>query len=454
MNLDDFHLLNYDGKPTAPYDFKICQHLKQTENILVIGQQPYIYQHGIYCPDIGGTILKSKIQKCLYPQFIRSNTVERIYRLFLMDDEIAVKADEMNNFPKHWICFKNGFYDPITKELYPLAPSYRSLNQIPHTFIPYERPRGDTVDEWLEFIAPDPDDREMLLQFMGYSLTIDSRQQKFLVLVGSGGSGKSTLINMLEYIVGSDNISNISLKELNQRFASYGLVGKLVNSCADLEISALEDVSLVKKLLGEDSIRGEQKGKDSFFFKPYAKHIFSTNQLGVILSEQTNGFFRRLLILKMDRLPDKAKADFFETLQKETDHFIHLLVSALQRMYSNGMILESQNSKRAVRQLWSDSDSVAGWMDEEMCTDDKTEQRERTYLYDKYSAWCERNDRQPLKRASFYRSLESKRLVPKTLHGTRYYRGISEKKPKTKQEEVCPQTTDNLHPYDDPTLPF
>lgn len=429
MNLDDFHLLNHDGKPTAPYDFKICQYLKQAENILVIGQQPYIYRGGVYSPDLGGTILKSKIQKCLYPQFIRSNTIERIYRLFLMDEEIAAKVDEMNSYPKQWICFRNGFYDPLKKELFPHSPSYRALNQIPHEFVPYEHTIGNNIDSWLEYITPDPDDREMLLQFLGYCLTRDTRQQKFLILVGTGGSGKSTLIKMLESVVGADNISNISLKELGQRFASYGLMGKLVNSCADLEISALEDVSLVKKVLGEDTIRTEQKGRDAFSFRPYAKFIFSANQLPIVLSETTNGFYRRLLILKMDRLPGKAKADFLETLQAETDHFIHLLVSALGRMYSDGVIVESQNSKEAVKQLRNDSDTVSAWLSEEMCTEDKTEQRERTYLYGKYSSWCERNDRQALKRASFYRSLESKRLEPKIIHGARYYRGICEKKP-------------------------
>lgn len=450
MNLDEFHLLNHDGKPTAPYDFKICQHLKQTENILVIGQQPYIYRSGVYCPDIGGTILKSKIQKCLYPQFIRSGTIERIYRLFLMDEEITVKADDMNNYPKQWICFKNGLYDPVKQELFPHSPAYRVLNQIPHEFIPYEHPTGNNVDSWLEYIASDPDDREMLLQFLGYSLTRDTRQQKFLILVGTGGSGKSTVIKMLESVVGSDNISNISLKELSQRFASYGLMGKLVNSCADLEISALEDVSLVKKVLGEDSIRAEQKGKDAISFRPYAKFIFSTNQLPIVLSETTNGFYRRLLILKMDRLPDKAKIDFLETLQKETDHFIHLLVSALERMYAGGTIVESQNSKEAVKQLRNDSDTVSAWLDEEMYTDDKTEQREKTYLYGKYSAWCERNDRQPLKRNSLYRSLENKGLVEKKIHGTRYFKGICEKE----SAPTRPQSSEIMPIQDDPTLPF
>ena len=37
----------------------------------------------------------------------------------------------------------------------------------------------------------------MLLQFMGLCLTRDTRQQKFMILNGAGGSGKSTLVSLI-----------------------------------------------------------------------------------------------------------------------------------------------------------------------------------------------------------------------------------------------------------------
>ena len=78
-------------------------------------------------------------------------------------------------------------------------------------------------------------------------------------------------------------------------------------------MEALEYSSTVKKLLGEDSVMAEFKGQNGFMFKNYSKLLFSTNMLPVITTERTNGFYRRLLILKMDRLEkfDIAEAGLF-----------------------------------------------------------------------------------------------------------------------------------------------
>lgn len=454
MNLTEFHHSDRNGNPVSVYDAKIFEYLKNTYHLMVIGGIVYIYKEGCYQMDTDGAQLKTEIRKLIFPHLVKSTTIKRIYDLFLMDSELQEKPENVNKFPKHWIPFRNGYYDPVERCMMPHSPTYRCTNQIPHDYDPSAKLTGKAIDEWLEFIAPDENDREMLLEFIGYCMTTDTRQQKFLILIGVGGSGKSTLIKLLESIIGAENISNISLSELNQRFASFGLMNKLLNSCADLEITALEDTSLLKKILGEDTIRAEAKGKDAIFFKSYAKLLFSTNELPLILNERSNGFFRRLLILRMDRQPSVPDTDFFGHLEAELPYLIQLSVKAVQRMYKRGMILISSNCIEAVQRLRNDSDTVSAWLDEEMCTDDKTEQRERTYLYQKYSAWCERNDRQSLKRASFYRSLETKRLIPKTLHGARYYRGICEKKPAPKQTETCTQGTENIHPDDDSLLPF
>ena len=148
------------------------------------------------------------------------------------------------------------------------------LIEIPHKYDPDAKYNGTKMEEYLNFICEEEDSREMLLQFVGYCLTKDVGQQKFLVLNGEGGTGKSTVIRLIEALTGSRNVSNISLTDLQQRFASFGLMGKLLNSCADLEIQALEDTSVIKKILGEDTLRAEQKGKDAISFKSYAKLIF------------------------------------------------------------------------------------------------------------------------------------------------------------------------------------
>lgn len=430
MNLDQFHLTNKSGDPTGVYDYAIFEYLVERFDMFVIASTPYIYQDGCYHADEHGTKLKTEIRKLIYPQFIRSTTVERIFRLFLQADEIQAKPEELNQYPKHWINFQNGFYDCIggkdgeEKGMLPHSPKYKAVNQIPHEYHPEEHLTGKAIEDWLSFIVPDADDREMLLQFCGYCLTRDTRQQKFLILCGVGGSGKSTLIRLLESIIGADNISHISLKEMTQRFAPYGLMGKLLNSCADLEIGALEDTSLLKRILGEDSMRAEPKGVDGFSFTNYARLIFSTNELPLIISERTNGFFRRLLVLKMDTQPKEARHDFLDSLLAEKDYFIHLCVDAVTRMYESGTIVTSGNSERAVQRLRTDSDSVESWISEK-CILDADARTERGALFNNYETYCTIQDRTALKRNSFYRSLASKGYQEKRTAEARYFLGIT-----------------------------
>lgn len=384
LDLSQFHLANTKGIPTGVFDEAIFKYIKQQQDLFVCGGTVYIYDSGYFKADSSGARLKTMISKLIYPQFIKSTTLKRIYDRFLCDISLEVPFEELNCYPAHWICFENGMYDCKEKRLIPHSPKYKAINQIPHEYKPDAVHEGKRTEEFLNFICPEPDSREMLLQFSGYAHTKDVGQQKFLVLLGEGGSGKSTFIRLMESSVGSRNLSNISLTDLQQRFASFGLMGKLLNSCADLEISALEDTAIIKKVLGEDTLRAEQKGRDAISFKNYAKLIFSTNELPVVKAEKTNGFYRRLLVLPMNRVPEKKNPNLLNELLQEIDYFVWLSVQALERMYEKEIIVTSAESEKAVAQLRMDSDTVQAFLVEECVLDDSS-RIERTDLYRRFA---------------------------------------------------------------------
>lgn len=446
-NLDRFHIIDDQGRVKGVFDYAIFQYLTTERDLFVLGGVPYIYDDGCYHADENGSRLKTMIRACCYPEFIKSTTIKRVYDLFIMADELQVTYHDLNQYPAHWINFLNGFYDPVKRKLIPHDPVYKAVNQIPHEYDPNGSTDGAIVEEWLSFIVPDQADREMLLGYAGYCLTRDTRQQKFLILNGEGGTGKSTVIRMIEAMIGSENISNISLSELTQRFASYGLLGKLLNSCADLELQALEDTSTLKKTLGEDTLRGEAKGHDAFSFKSYAKLIFSTNELPVVKAERTNGFYRRLLILPMNRVPEVKRADLFDKLSQEIGYFIRLSVGALERMYTRGALLESTNSIDAVNRLRMDSDTVEAFLNDEVYKV-RSARIERGRLYQRYSDYCYSSDRQSLTRNNFYRSMRVKGFTEVKSGGDRYFEGISFEKPALKSA-----LSDGCAEVDEP-LPF
>ena len=389
LDLDQFHLINENnGKITGVFDLAIFEYLKTTKDLFVLGGVPYIYRGGAFRPDQSGAELKTMIRELIYPEFVKSPTIKRIYDLFISDAALQVTTEDLNQYPVEWINFRNGFYDPRSKRMIPHDPKYKATNQIPHEYDPEGQLKGTTVQEWLLFIGNTPEDIEMLCQFSGLCLTRDTRQQKFLILNGEGGTGKSTVIRMIEKMIGTENISNISLNQLTQRFQAFGLMGKLLNSCADLEIDALSDTSILKKALGEDTFSAEAKGKDQISVRNYAKLLFSTNQLPIVKAEQTNGFYRRLLILTMDRVPEKKDPEFFDRLSAEIDDFIRISVTALERLYQNGQITESSGSIEAVKRLRCDSDTVEAFLTEKTVrtSDGRIKKLD---LYRSYEAFCQ-----------------------------------------------------------------
>lgn len=422
-----FHHFNNKGIATSIFDYEIFKYILENYALFVCGF-PYLYKNGVYLADRNGTKIKQIIRGLLYNDFVKSRNINQVYNLLIDAEELQKDFSSLNNYPKSYINFVDCMLDAKTMKKMSHSPKYLSINQVPYRYEDIEKAaQGQELERFFQFIFQYEDDREMFLEYSGLCLTADTSQQRFLTLCGQGGTGKSVLIRLLE-AAGSGNISNVSMQELNKRFSTSLLVGKTLNSCADLSMEALEDSSTIKKLLGEDSVMAEYKGKDGFMFKNYSKMLFSTNMLPVITTERTNGFYRRLLILKMDRQPDKPDTELADRLIDEIPYFIKLSVQALNRMYQRGIITISENSKQAVQQMRKDSDVVQAWVDD--CCAVGTDLRiARGEAYDSFKKYCEEEERQALTKNGFFKALRTKNLTEtKDAKGIRQFCGISVKK--------------------------
>lgn len=80
------------------------------------------------------------------------------------------------------------------------------------------------------------------------------------MLLGPGGNGKSTFLEVVTKMLGSDNVSAVTLQALNDdKFAPARLYGKLANVFADLPPKALTSASIFKAIVGGDTISLERK---------------------------------------------------------------------------------------------------------------------------------------------------------------------------------------------------
>lgn len=409
-DLSRFHKVNVRGEVTGVFDMEIISYLIETTPMIILNRIPFIYENGVYREDISGIRIKAKIQKLIYREFIKSSTIQRIYELLLIQPEIQRRSNDLNNFPKHWINFRNGFFDVMEWKLLPHDRQYFSINQIPHEFDP-EKDIGDgkIMRRFLNEAIPDPTDQETYWQYLGYCMTTDTGFQKFMMIKGQGGTGKSVVIEVTEGAVGEENSVSISIQDLNKRFYATSLFGKLLNACADIPSTALQSIDVLKKAVGEDSVLFERKGHDPTNFRSYAKLLFSANEMPLNLDDKTNAYYRRLLVLEMNQIVPVEKRDRMlkEKLKEETDYIIMMAMKALRRLYQQGSFSVSAHSQECIEELYRSADSIKSFLDDRIVR--KIGSRiNRSRMFASYEDYCRENDRQSHGKAAFLRIMKDK----------------------------------------------
>lgn len=457
-SLARFHQLNARGEAVGVLDREIVDYLIEKHPMFVFNGTPYLYQHGVYVQDHMGHRTRAMISQLMERQFHKEPVIKRVYDLLVDQPEIQKHYDEINLQPKNWIDFQNGYFDVMQWKMFPHDPKYLTVNQIPHPFNPLWEIKADDgkhVRDFLKVSLPDLDDQETFWEYLGYSMTTDTCFQKFVMIKGPGGTGKSVLIALVEEIIGKENCVNISIQDLNKRFYATSLFGMLLNACADIPSSAMQSVDVLKKAVGEDPLLYEKKGRDPMKFFSYAKLLFSANEMPMNLDDKTNAYYRRLLVLNMNHIvtPEEKDINLKEKLFREVDYCIFRAMVGLKALYSRGSFLESNGSQEAIDDLYRSADSVKAFLDD--CTQRKPGSREkRSDVYEAYANYCKENDRQAHGKSIFFNRMKEKGYFLKRLSTGIFYEDIRLRS----QDEVYVSENekgeDFLQPGPDEKIPF
>lgn len=154
----------------------------------------------------------------------------------------------MNPLPvsRSVVGFRNGVYDFSRPE----SPVYRPFGErMPVVeLLPYDYDVKATCPLWMSFLSNvlPRAQVDLLRRFLGLALA-DRRSLPFKVeqslwLVGPGGAGKSTIMNVIRYVVGESRVSSVSLGALlsgnaenRARFAA-AIDGKAFNYCGEVQM--------------------------------------------------------------------------------------------------------------------------------------------------------------------------------------------------------------------------
>lgn len=424
-DINDFYnaFYNMDGKgyPTSYNPSKIADYIIENVPYFILEDGTfYVYKNGAYFADPKQTTAKLIIENLIKPDDRRRNKTAEVIELLRNQPARELTIAELNQQPKHFICFKNGMYDLKNRCMTPHKPEYFCINQIPQEYDPDAQPEGEKVKAYLNDICTADDDRTMLLAYAGYCLTCSTDLQKFLMIYGQPGTGKSTLINLLTHVIGASNVANKSLLDIcTDRFAAYGIIGKLCNFSADLEAKAIEDPATLKKITGQDNVTVQRKGVDGFDTPIYARLMFSANELPPIRTKD-DAFFRRVWVLHVNKPPKAPNPRLLDDLKSEADYLLHLMVAAAERLFSlsDDEIARLESAKSIeMRKTWQmKGDTVAAFL-YEVRPFSETARVRFTDLFRQYEAYCDEQDRTALKKTNFYGSLREKGFTETIIDG-------------------------------------
>lgn len=170
-------------------------------------------------------------------------------------------------------------------------------------------------DEFLEKILPDEKDRLSVYEWFGYSFwTNNYNIPQICLLIGSGANGKSTLLRVFEKLIGKENITTLSLSQLeNNNFLIAELQNKKANITYALKSQYLKDsyIKMIKILVSGDFILADRKYKNPISFINTAKLFISTNQSFTINPDYLNhSLMKRFSVLKFSiTIPEKQRKD-------------------------------------------------------------------------------------------------------------------------------------------------
>ncbi|MFD2446691.1 phage/plasmid primase, P4 family [Bacillus sp. CGMCC 1.16607] len=393
----------FEGKTFIPS--RLARDIMKNLKMIFDGSQLYLYENGVY-RGTGEMIVRQEAMKKLVERFKKSHVTETIYYI----ETATYKEVDNVNKDDRFINVKNGLLDWRTGELNPHDPNIFTTIQLPVEYNPAAQ--CPNINHFLQTTVP-IDTIPMLLEWFGYSMIPSTRFQKALMLTGSGNNGKSIFIDLFQRFLGTDNLSNIPLQDLeHNRFKLAQLYGKLANVFADIPATALDKSSIFKTVVTGDRVSAEFKGRDSFDFKPFSRLLFSANELPRS-SDLTHGFFRRWLIVpfphKFGEGGKPADINLLDkvTTKEELSGLLNLAIEGLRRLDKQKSFTVNETTTKATEDYKKEIDNVATFLDE-MCIIGENQFVEKQKIYNAYDRWCFDSGYKPLGKIKFFQRLEGK----------------------------------------------
>lgn len=377
-------------KGKAQTTYAIAEYLTKLHHIVTVGEKEsefYVYRNGMYGPAENEVILP-EVQRILGEYTTRQAKGETLHKIA---DMTRYPRSVFGSASLTLIPLRNGVYDMETKELIPHSPTYYFTYQFPITYD--KQATCPKTEAFLNQVLTE-EQVPTIMEWLGYYFYRLYSFKKAIIFVGEGDTGKTTLLEVITYLLGRSNLSAVSLQKLTgDKFAAAHLYEKHGNIVDELSAKDINDTGNFKVATGGGSLTGEYKFGNQFSFINFSKLTFACNRIPDASKNDDEAYYRRWVIVRFQKFIEKKIPNFVATLQTEEERsgLFNLSIEALGRLLEQGEFSNTQDVETIKLEMMRSGSSIAKFasdMMEEQIGNEMTKEE----LYDAYTAYCKEED--------------------------------------------------------------
>ncbi|MGG1518750.1 phage/plasmid primase, P4 family [Paenibacillus oryzisoli] len=362
---------------------------------------------------------------------IRANWPEKIKRLLnkqkvdeiidrvVHSEELQINFEEFDNY-SHLLNFENCVLDVRTMEKTQQDKKYLFTSYIQANYT--ERMLRESI--FMEFInvCTQGDEEKVLLiqEIFGYCISNYCNAKKWFAFIGKPNSGKSTILEILQRLIGAKYTSAVPLHRLSERFLIAELFRKKLNISGELHNGDIRYFDTLKALTGNDAMVAERKGEAPFYFINRAKLVFAGNQMPLVSKlDSTTAFTDRIVFLLFDYSVPEEERDYslLHKIMEERDFIVSWAIEGLKRLMQNRFVFtEPQDSKFFKKQYIRNQNNALEFV-KDRCELDSHYKVLRRDLYDEYQNYCNENCMRVMTKEEFFAEISK---LPVEAHKFRY----------------------------------
>ena len=286
--------------------------------------------------------------------------------------KLRVPDADLDRDPMLLACI-NGTVDLRTGKLRPADPLDYITRSTGHAYDP-----DAPTPRWEAFIAEalgHTDSAEWCQRWLGYCTTGDNSEEKMVLALGPGGTGKSTMIKAVMHALGGEVAStsyavaapSALLSDTGRRSANEHtggltpLVGKRLAVVNEVKLGEAWDDSLFKQQVSREPIQmREVGGAHAFAVVPTWKLMVRGNHRPHV-RDVSDAFYRRVVILEFRHRPEQFDTSLDAALASEASGILAWMVRGTQAWLRNGLTLPPI-LREALQSYRAEQDLVGEWV--------------------------------------------------------------------------------------------